>query len=96
MAGFEFDTGTAPGTNRAVPPTRCALCGGDRFVMVRLRSQEQTAWMAEHNIRPHKSDFHEEYATCPDCNPIQVEYYVTGSHKFRSMDAAATRQAMSQ
>jgi hypothetical protein len=83
-------------TNRSVPPTRCATCEGDRFVTVRLRSQEQTAWMAEHGHRPNPKEFHEEMAPCPDCNPIQVEYYLVGGHRFRSMDAAATRAAMSE
>ena len=34
MTGFEFDTGTTPGTNRSAPVTDCPSCQGDRFVPV--------------------------------------------------------------
>ena len=93
---FEFDTGTTPGTNRSAPITRCTTCHGDRFVTVRLRSPEQTAWMNEHGIKANPKSFHEEVSPCPDCHPIEVEYYLMGGHRFRSMDAAATRQALAQ
>jgi hypothetical protein len=79
-------------TNRHVD-TDCATCGGDRFVTVRLRPQEQTMWMKERGIVPSKDSFHEEVACCPDCNPSDVSYF-TGGRKFRQMDPAAVRDAL--
>jgi hypothetical protein len=92
---YGFDDGTTPGTNRSAPATSCHTCGGDRFVTVRLRSPEQTAWMQEKGIKPNPKEFYEEVAPCPDCNNQTVEYF-TVNGRFRSMDAAATRQAMTQ
>ena len=96
MTDFEFDTPPSPGTNRSAKPTECATCGGDKFVVVRLRSPEQTAWMNDHGLKASRDSFHEEMAPCPDCNPIEVIYHLVGGKKFRSMDAAATRQALAQ
>jgi hypothetical protein len=79
-------------TNRHVD-TDCKTCGGDRFVTVRLRPQEQTMWMEEHKISPKQDSRHEEVACCPDCNPLEVSYFVFG-RKFRQMDPAAVRDAL--
>ena len=92
--GFEDQPG--PGTNRHSKASRCHRCHGDKFVLVRLRSPEQTMWMEEHGIRPSKNSFHEEYAGCPDCNPVVVEYWQGTGKRFRSMDAAETRRALEQ
>ena len=96
MTGFEFDDTTAPGTNRSAAPTRCTTCGGDRFVTVRLRSPEQTAWMNHHGIKASRVSFHEETAPCPDCHPIEVTYYRVDGSRFRTMDPAAVRAALTQ
>lgn len=82
------------GTNRHAKPSRCRTCEGDRFVMVRLRSPERTMWMDEHGISPAKDSFHEEYAPCPDCNATTIEYWHHDGTRFRSMDAAAAREAL--
>ena len=95
---FEFDEPKKKkeGTNRAAAITKCDTCRGDRFVMVRQRPAEQTTWMAERNIQISGRSMHEEYAACPDCNPIEVEYWAAGRKPFRMMDPAAVRQAMIQ
>ena len=96
---FEFDEPKKKkeGTNRAAAITKCDTCRGDRFVMVRKRPAEQTTWMAERNIQVSGRSMHEEYAACPDCNPIHdIEGYFPGGRKFRVMDPAAVRQAMTQ
>lgn len=90
---YALDT-PAAGSNRSVPPTRCPTCRGDRFVVVRLRSPEQTIWMREHGRTVPVDSFHEEWAACPDCHPIEISYHY-GGHTFRQMDAAAVRQALS-
>ena len=95
MSEYVGDTAPGPGTNREAKPTSCVTCGGDRFVTVRLRSPEQTAWMNEHGIKANPKEFYEEVAPCPDCNPQEITYY-TVNGRFRSMDAAATRQALTQ
>jgi hypothetical protein len=81
-------------TNRAVKPTRCPTCDGDRFVVARLRPPEQTAWMDEHNIKPSTTEMHEEYAPCPDCNPQEITWYRHDGSRFRGLDPAAVRQAL--
>jgi hypothetical protein len=85
----------SPATNQSVPPTDCRTCGGDRFVTVRLRSPETTIWMTEHGLKANPKEFHEEVAPCPDCHPVEVTYFA-GNRRFRSMDASAARQALSQ
>ena len=54
MAGFEFDSTPSPGVNRSASVTDCETCGGDRFVQVVERDED------EHR---------EVYARCPVCNP---------------------------
>ncbi len=81
-------------TNRTVN-TECQTCGGDRFVVVRLRAPSKSAWHLEHGTEPSKTEFYEEMAPCPDCNPIEITYWVEG-RKFRSMDAAEARKAMAE
>jgi hypothetical protein len=94
--GDGLDEGTTPGTNRSAPIRDCRTCGGDRFVTVRLRSPEQTAWMNEHGLTANRKEFFEEVSPCPNCNSdLVVEYWIPGYH-FRSMDAAQTREAMAQ
>ena len=88
--------GMSAGTNRSAPVTRCETCGGDRFVTVRLRSPEQTLLMAEKNITPSRTSFYEETAPCPACNAVDVSYFRHDGSQFRSMDAAATRKALSE
>ena len=95
MSASEFESQPGPGTNRTAAVTDCKTCGGDRFVTVRLRSPQQTMWMKERGIKPATDSFHEEMAGCPDCNPVEVTYYVAG-RKFVSMDPAMTRQALNQ
>ena len=76
-------------TNRPATMTDCQTCGGDRFVLVRLRPQKQTLWMQEHGIEPNPSEMHEEYAPCPDCHNIEIRY-----RGFRQLDAGAVREAI--
>jgi hypothetical protein len=92
MSGFEFDTPAAPGLNQHAKLSNCRTCGGDRFVMVRLRSADQSVWMEDHGFKP--NGFHEEYAPCPDCNATTIEYWHHDGTRFRSMDAAAAREAL--
>lgn len=88
MTDFEFDEPKPKGTNRAAKVTDCRLCGGDRFVTVRLRSPL--------NPTPARTDtFYEEVSPCPDCNQIEVEYWVLGK-KFTTLDPAITRRLLSQ
>jgi hypothetical protein len=49
--------------------------------------------MTEHQIRANPKEFIEEVAPCPDCNPVEIEYW-TVMGPFRSLDRAATRQAL--
>lgn len=72
MSDYELPT-PSPGTNRAAPPTRCRVCGGDRFVTVNLRSPEQTLWMTEHGITANPREFIEEVAPCYECNLAAYE-----------------------
>lgn len=95
MTDFDFGSPPSPGTNRSAEITDCKTCGGDRFVVVRLRSPRQTAWQKDHGITPATDRFYEEMAPCPDCNPVEVTYYVEG-RKFRSMDPATARKAMAE
>ena len=88
---FEKKDG-AEGTNLHAKTTDCQTCGGDRFVTVRLRSPEQTAWMAEKNIRPSRTSFFEEVAPCPDCHRGAYDLYWPG----RIIDPAAAREAISR
>lgn len=92
MGPFEFEE-TKTGTNRTAPIVDCTTCGGDRFVTARLRSPDQTIWMDEHGLKANPREFHEEVAPCPNCNPTEITYYA-GGKMFRSMDAAATREAL--
>lgn len=78
-----------PSTNRSAATTACVTCGGDRFVVVRLRSPVQTMWMWERNIQPAHDSFYEEMAPCPDCN-------LSAYQGLRTMDPAAVRQAIAQ
>jgi hypothetical protein len=82
-------------TNRAAT-TRCSTCDGDRFVLVRLRPQKATAWMIDHNIKPSTTEMHEEYAPCPDCNPVEIKQFRYDGTVFRSMDPAAVRDTLRQ
>lgn len=81
-------------TNRSVQPTRCSTCDGDRFVVVRLRSPDQTIWMDEHGIKANPKEFHEEHAPCPDCNPQEITWRRHDGSVFRVMDPAAVREAL--
>lgn len=72
-------------TNRSVPPSRCATCGGDRWIVVRLRSPETTMWMQDHGIKASTTSFHEETAPCYVCNRSAYD-------KIRGMDAALAEQ----
>lgn len=54
MTAFEFDRPSSPGTNRTAAVTECETCGGDRFVQITEREED------EHR---------EVYARCPSCNP---------------------------
>lgn len=96
MSEYVGDAAPGPGTNRSASTTDCQTCGGDRFVTVRLRSPEQTAWMNHHGIKASRVSFHEETAPCPDCHPIEVTYYRVDGSRFRTMDPAAVRQALTQ
>lgn len=97
MTGFEFDSTPGHGTNRAAKPTRCATCEGDRFVVVRLRSPEQTIWMTEHGIKASTTSFNEEVAPCPDCNrSVDVDYFRYDGSKFRGMDPATVRESLNR
>jgi hypothetical protein len=88
---FEFDKPSETGTNRSLKVTECRTCKGDRFVTVRLRSP------ATPIPNGRDASFYEEVAGCPDCNPIHnIEGYFPGGRKFRVMDPAAVRQAMTQ
>jgi hypothetical protein len=94
---FEFDKPSEKGTNRSLAVTECRTCHGDRFVNVRLRSPRQSFWMAKKGFAPSRDSFHEEVAGCPDCNPIHdIDGYFPGGKKFRVMDPAAVRQAMTE
>lgn len=90
------DSKPTQSANRSASVTDCRTCGGDRFVTVRLRSPEQTAWMADRGISPPADRFYEEVAPCPSCNPIEVTYWQADGRQFRSMDAHATRKAMAE
>lgn len=94
--GFEFDQPKKKeGTNLAAPPTKCKLCGGDRYVVANLRSPDTTVWMDAHDIRPRRDQFYEEVAPCPDCHPIEVMYWRHGDKvPFRTMDPATVRAAL--
>lgn len=81
-------------TNRAAPTLECRTCGGDRFVMVRLRSPETTMWMEEHGRKANPKEFYEEYAPCPDCHNIEISYWRHNRTKFTVMDPAAVREAI--
>ncbi len=94
MSDYDLGDGVKPGTNRASKPTRCTTCDGDKFVVVRLRSPEQTMLMKEKGITPSRDSFHEEMAPCPSCNPTVIEYWHHDGTRFRSMDAAAAREAL--
>jgi len=94
MSNYTLDDGITPGTNKPIKPTRCVSCGGDRFVLVNLRSPETTMWMEEHGIQASTQHFHEEYAPCPDCNNIDVSHFRHDGSRFRGMDPAQVRQAM--
>lgn len=96
MTDFEFDQEKKDGVNLAAAPTKCRTCGGDRYVMVRLRSPDTTLWMSEHKLASSSRSFYEEMAPCPDCNAIVVEYWRHDRTLFRSMDAGAARQALAQ
>ncbi len=88
---FEFDKPSETGTNRSMKVTACRTCHGDRFVTVRLRSPSTPTPTGR------DASFYEEVAGCPDCNPIHdIEGYFPGGRKFRVMDPAAVRQAMTQ
>ena len=89
-----IDAPATPKTNQAAKPSRCKTCEGDKFVMVRLRSPETTLWMEEHGLKANPASFHEEYAPCPDCNHTVIEYWHHDGTRFRSMDAAAAREAL--
>jgi len=91
-----IDTPKSPGTNRSLAVTECRTCGGDRFVTVSLRSPRQSYWMSKKGIVPPRDRFYEEVAGCPDCNTIHDLDYFPGGKKFRLMDPAAVRQAMTQ
>jgi ssDNA-binding Zn-finger/Zn-ribbon topoisomerase 1 len=93
MSDYEIGK-NSPSTNQHAKATDCPTCGGDKFVTVRLRSQEQTMWMKEHVILPNPNSFHEEVAACPDCHTNVDASYFTGGRKFRPMDPAAVRDAL--
>lgn len=84
------------GTNRSATPTRCELCGGDRYVTVRLRAPEQTAWMRQHGLKPSTVSFHEETAPCPDCHPVEITHWRFDGSLFKTMDAGAARHLLAQ
>jgi hypothetical protein len=52
--------------------------------------------MSKKGIVPPRDRFYEEVAGCPDCNTIHDLDYFPGGKKFRLMDPAAVRQAMTQ
>jgi hypothetical protein len=57
-----------PQTNASVLRD-CRTCGGERFLLVRLRAPVQTAWMRSKDIEPNlKVPGQEEYRRCPTCN----------------------------
>ncbi len=94
MSEFEFGQDKKVGTNQHAKPSQCRTCGGDRFVTVALRSPETTVWMSDHGIHAATDSFHEEVAPCPDCHPTVIEYWHHDGKRFRSMDAAAAREAL--
>jgi len=70
------------GTNRNSGNTDCGTCGGDRMVLV--------------GTRPGKleGDRFEEYAPCPDCNPIEVKAFRHDGSVFRTPDPGRVRELM--
>jgi hypothetical protein len=54
-------------TNVSVEVT-CETCHGDRFIVHRTRSPEQSGWMKERGIEPNLDEDIEEYKPCPACN----------------------------
>lgn len=84
---FEFDE-KKQGTNLGAKITDCRTCGGDRLVTVKLRSPANTD-------RARTDVFYEEMSPCPDCNPIEVSYWVL-NRKFTTLDQATTRRLLAQ
>ncbi len=78
---FAFDEPKAAGVNLH-SESKCRTCDGDRFVVV--------------GLRPVKNGGIEEYAPCPDCNPIDVSFHRHNGTIARSLDPAKVRELMSQ
>lgn len=71
------------GTNQHVS-TECDTCDGDRMVIVQTRTDTYNGHSAQV----------EEYAPCPDCNPVVITMRRIDGHKISTPDAGAMREMM--
>ena len=74
----------------------CNTCGGDRFVLVALRTPETTDWMNRHGFKAKEDQPIEELAPCPDCNPTaNTSFRRHDGMEVTCPDPARVRQMMS-
>lgn len=72
--------------------TDCSTCGGDRFVLVRMRTPTRSVWMEEHGIEPNEDAGYEEYAACPDCNLADTSHWSADGTRAAALDPAKVRE----
>lgn len=81
-------------TNQSVT-TQCAVCGGDRFVLVSKRPVTASQWQREHGIVPPADATEDEYAPCPECaSTVDASFFRHDGTKFVPPDPARTREMM--
>lgn len=86
------ETGQRQATNLSAPVPRCLTCLGDRFVLVGTRPAVTTIWMRERGIEANGAM--DEYAPCPECNPVEIEHRRFDGTLFRTLDPGVTRQRL--
>jgi hypothetical protein len=86
----------AVASNQNAAATRCATCGGDRFVLVSRRPAVQSQWMKEKGIEVPESEGFEEYAACPDCNTTDTTFHRHDGSVARALDPGKVREMMNR
>ena len=89
-----FDKPKAAGANLHSKTTNCRTCGGDRFVLVALRSAKASTWMQQRGMKVPAVEDAGEYAACPDCSTVDTSFRRHDGTIARSLDPATVREWM--
>ncbi len=94
MSDF-FDKPKVAGSNLHGKANDCRTCGGDKLVVVAIRSAVQSSWMKKRGIKIPQTEGMEEWAPCPDCDTgANPSFFRADGSQARALDPGKVREWM--